>query len=193
MDEKTVLIEDLKEAHLNRQELETVLSGYTKVVIKKDEYILQQGQVCDAYYFVSKGFLRSYAIDYNGNEVTTNFFSKADLILEETSFFLRIATKENIQALEDCILWKKNFDIFQSHFNTIAKYREWGRAHLVKNFFALKQRSLSMITETAKERYQSLSYNQPKILKNASLKHISSYLGVTDTSLSRIRKEVTKD
>jgi hypothetical protein len=63
---------------------------------------------------------------------------------------------------------------------------------LVKNFFALKQRSLAMITETAKERYKNLMYEHPDILQRASLKHVASYLGITDTSLSRIRKEITK-
>jgi CRP-like cAMP-binding protein len=190
--DKSILIEDLQDAFLTDKELEIVLSGYEKVLVKKNEYILEQGNICDAYYFVEKGFLRSYAIDYNGNEVTTNFFTKTDLILEETSFFLRMSTKENIQAMEDCVLWKKDFDIFQEHFNSIEKYREWGRAHLVKNFFALKQRSLAMITETAKERYQNLMYEHSNILQKASLKHIASYLGITDTSLSRIRKEITK-
>jgi CRP-like cAMP-binding protein len=190
--DKSILIEDLQDAFLTDKELEIVLSGYEKVLVKKNEYILKQGNICDAYYFVEKGFLRSYAIDYNGNEVTTNFFTKTDLILEETSFFLRMSTKENIQAMEDCVLWKKDFDIFQEHFNSIEKYREWGRAHLVKNFFALKQRSLAMITETAKERYQNLMYEHSNILQKASLKHIASYLGITDTSLSRIRKEITK-
>ncbi|MFK8060803.1 MAG: Crp/Fnr family transcriptional regulator [Polaribacter sp.] len=192
MDDQKILIDDLKDAFLSDKELETILSGYQKVLIKKNEYILKQDKVCDAYYFVSEGFLRSYAIDYNGNEVTTNFFSKTDLILEETSFFLRIPSKENIQAIEDCVLWKKNFDVFDIHFNSFDKYREWGRAHLVKNFFALKQRSLSMITETAKERYKNLLYEHPNIVQQASLKHIASYLGVTDTSLSRIRKEIVK-
>ena len=192
MKDKSILIEDLQDAFLTDKELEIVLSGYEKVLVKKNEYILEQGNICDAYYFVEKGFLRSYAIDYNGNEVTTNFFTKTDLILEETSFFLRMSTKENIQAMEDCVLWKKDFDIFQEHFNSIEKYREWGRAHLVKNFFALKQRSLAMITETAKERYQNLMYEHSNILQKASLKHIASYLGITDTSLSRIRKEITK-
>ena len=192
MDDKTVLINDLKEVFLTDKELDLVLSGYQKVLVKKNEYILKQDKVCDAYYFVADGFLCSYAIDYDGNEVTTNFFSKADLIFLVPSFFFRLPTKENIQARENCVLWKKDFDVFQEHFNALEKYREWGRAHLVKNFFALKQRSLSMITETAKERYENLLYNNPEVLQKASLKYIASFLGITDSSLSRIRKEISQ-
>jgi len=51
---------------------------------------------------------------------------------------------------------------------------------------------LSMITETAEQRYDTLLKANPEIFKHAALKHIASYLGITDTSLSRIRKEYAK-
>jgi hypothetical protein len=51
---------------------------------------------------------------------------------------------------------------------------------------------LSMLQETAEQRYGDLLNSNPEILQNATLKHIASYLGITDTSLSRIRKEFTK-
>lgn len=49
-----------------------------------------------------------------------------------------------------------------------------------------------MITATAEERYEQLLNTNPEIFQYAPLKHIASYLGVTDTSLSRIRKELAK-
>ena len=69
-------------------------------------------------------------------------------------------------------------------------YRDWGRTYLVRNFFALKERTLSMITDSASERYKELINNRPGIFQKTSLKHIASFLGITDSSLSRIRKEV---
>ena len=50
-----------------------------------------------------------------------------------------------------------------------------------------------MITETAEQRYDTLLKTNPEIFQQAALKHIASYLGITDTSLSRIRKEYTKN
>ena len=51
---------------------------------------------------------------------------------------------------------------------------------------------LSMLQETAEQRYDDLIHSNPEILQNAPLKQIASYLGITDTSLSRIRKEFIK-
>ena len=49
-----------------------------------------------------------------------------------------------------------------------------------------------MINQTAEQRYENLIMVKPEILQNAPLKNIATYLGITDTSLSRIRKEFVK-
>ena len=49
-----------------------------------------------------------------------------------------------------------------------------------------------MVTQTASNRYLKLLKDKPQLVQNTPLKHIASYLGITDTSLSRIRKEVLK-
>jgi hypothetical protein len=54
----------------------------------------------------------------------------------------------------------------------------------------MKQRSLEMITESATNRYLNLMKEKPDIIKFAPLKQIASYLGITDSSLSRIRREI---
>jgi hypothetical protein len=49
-----------------------------------------------------------------------------------------------------------------------------------------------MIQKTAEERYAHLLQTSPDIFQHAPLKNIASYLGITDTSLSRIRREYSK-
>lgn len=51
----------------------------------------------------------------------------------------------------------------------------------------LKARLLALATQTATARYESLVRASPEIVQHAPLKHVASYLGVTDSSLSRIR------
>ena len=68
--------------------------------------------------------------------------------------------------------------------------------NVLHQFFQLsdlsEKRSLSMITDSAQKRYLDLLANHPQILQEAPLKHVASYLGITDTSLSRIRKEISQ-
>jgi hypothetical protein len=73
---------------------------------------------------------------------------------------------------------------------TIEAFREVGRTRLVNNYFELKNHSVSIIADPARDRYINLLKSKPDIVQNVPLKQIATYLGITDTSLSRIRKEI---
>jgi CRP-like cAMP-binding protein len=169
-----------------------IANHFESKLILKNQKILEEGTVSDEYLFLEKGFMRSFAHDTEGNEVTTNFYSAGDVIFEVASFFNRTKSKENIQALTDCLGWYITYEQLNNLFHALPEFREFGRSILVKGFSGLKIRMLSMITETAEERYISLLKTNPEIFQQASLKNIASFLGITDTSLSRIRKELSK-
>jgi CRP-like cAMP-binding protein len=108
------------------------------------------------------------------------------------SFFKRIPSKENIQALTDCQTWYITYGDMQESFHAIPEFREFGRLNIINQFGILQQRMLSMLQQTGEQRYGDLVYANPEILQHAPLKYIATYLGITDTSLSRIRKEFMK-
>jgi CRP-like cAMP-binding protein len=158
----------------------------------KHDYLLQEGKISNEYLFLENGFMRSFAFDTNSNDVTTNFYTANQVVFEISSFFNRTASKENIQALTDCNGWFLTYQELNRLFHETHEFREFGRHILVRGFSSLKTRMLSMITETAETRYANLLHSNPEIFKNAPLKNIATYLGITDTSLSRIRKDLLK-
>lgn len=169
-----------------------IASRFTEERLAKHDFLLEQGKVANKYFFLEKGFMRSFAFNTNGDDITTNFYSGGQVVFEVSSFFQRTVSKENIQCLADCEGWYIDYEQLNDLFHSLPDFREFGRAILVRGFAALKTRMLSMITETAEERYAHLMRSNPEIFLHAPLKHIASYLGITDTSLSRIRKEFQK-
>ncbi|MET4141020.1 Crp/Fnr family transcriptional regulator [Pedobacter sp. UYP1] len=169
-----------------------IAAQFTRKNISKNQLQLTAGKICDEYLFLEKGYMRAFAHDTEGNEVTTSFYRQGQLIFEVSSFFNRTRSQENIQALTDCEGWSINYEQLNNLFHTLPEFRDFGRSVLVKGFATLKIRTLAMITETAEERYEHLFATNPEIFQHAPLKNIASYLGITDTSLSRIRKELVK-
>jgi CRP-like cAMP-binding protein len=172
--------------------VEEIVDPFTEKEIPKNEFLLKEGTVSNEYLFLEEGFMRSFAYDLDGIDITTAFSGKDQVVFEVSSFFNRTISKENIQALTDCKGWSITYQQLNMLFHTIPDFRDFGRSILVKEFSALKTRVLSMITETAEERYATLLKTKPEIFQYAPLKNIASYLGITDTSLSRIRKEYAK-
>jgi CRP-like cAMP-binding protein len=173
-----------------RQKVNEITAHFQEMQIKKNEFFIKQGRVCNNYLFLENGFIRSYTIDLDGNEVTTEFYSSGQIVFEVGSFFQKTSSKESFQALEDSNGWYIDFDQLQMLFHSIPEFREFGRMILVKGFISFKQRTLSLINESAEQRYETLIKGRPEIFQRASLKYIASYLGITDSSLSRIRREL---
>lgn len=169
-----------------------IASHFESKIILKNQMHLTEGTICDEYLFLEKGFMRAFAFDIEGNEVTTNFYSPGAVVFEVASFFNRTKSKENINAVTDSVGWYITYEQLNNLFHSLPEFREFGRSILVKGFSELKTRMLSMISETAEERYLHLLKSNPEIFQQASLKTIASFLGITDTSLSRIRKEISK-
>ncbi len=173
-------------------ELALIIKSHHKIKFKKGDFFLQQEQISDGYLILESGLMRSFVYNFNENDITTNFFSNDEIVIEVSSLFQRIKTKENIEALTDCVCWKIDFDVFQLLYHSIPNFSEWGRAWMSNELFNFKQRSVSIITDSATDRYKTLVQQKPQVILNAPLKHIATYLGVTNSSLSRIRKEISK-
>jgi CRP-like cAMP-binding protein len=172
-----------------RTKVEEIAAHFQQMRIAKNDYFIKKGRVSNNYLFLETGFIRAFTFDLDGNEVTTEFYSNNQIVLEVGSFFQQTVSRENFLALEDCTGWFITFDRLQILFHTIQEFREFGRMILVKGFISFKQRTISLINETAEQRYESLMKTRPEIFQKAPLKYIASYLGITDTSLSRIRRE----
>jgi CRP-like cAMP-binding protein len=176
---------------IKRSDYEEIIKAHTKIEFSKNEILLQEGKISNEYYLVERGLFRSYVHDFDGNEITTHFFGSDEILISVASLFLRTPSKEIFQALTDGQAWKITFDDFQNLYNNIDGFTEWGRTWISNQLFIAKQRSVDMLTQSATERYLNLIEEQPQIIKVVPLKFIASYLGITDTSLSRIRKDIS--
>lgn len=178
---------------LTSDDLENIFDAHTPVTLEKGNFLLKKGQVANSYVCISEGLVRSYVYDFNGNDITTGFIGKNEIAIDVVSLFHQIPTVEYFQALTACQCYVIELDKFQILYHSIKGFNEWGRGWMAKNLFDLKQRTTSMITDSASDRYKRLQEQHPQILQQAPLKFIASYLGITDTSLSRIRKELVKE
>ena len=189
MSNKHFLTNIFSEQNFKPEDFERILNAYERKEFAKNDYLIREGAVANFYYFVESGFARSYAIDLEGNDISTKFFSSTDIVIDWHSYFLKTKCREDIQAITPCVMWKISFENFMKLFN-IEAFREVGRTKLISNYFELKMHSVSIIADPAKDRYLNLIKQKPDIVQNVPLKQIATYLGITDTSLSRIRKEI---
>lgn len=176
---------------MSSQPISNITNHFDDRRFLKNEFFLREGKVSDLIY-LAVGLMRAYTFDLKGNEVTTNFFTKDRQVFDHASFFLQTPSEENIQAVTYCVGYSITFEKMNNIFHTIPEFREYGRKMLVKELVSYKKRTLAMINKSAEQRYDALIKDDKEIFQSAQLKHIASYLGVTNSSLSRIRREFSK-
>jgi CRP-like cAMP-binding protein len=155
--------------------------------LHKNEVLLPAGRICDTYLFLDSGLMRAFVVDAQGNEVTTRFYARGQVALDAPSFFNRAPAQQQFHALTECQGWFLSYQQLNALFHARPEFREFGRAVLVRALATLQERMLDQIRETARARYEKLLATSPEVFHHAPLKYIASYLGVTDSSLSRIR------
>ena len=97
---------------ITKEELKVIIPKYKKVKFEKNDYLLKEGQVEKKYWFIESGFVRSYVIDTEGNDITFNLYASKDVVFDYPSIFFFAPTRESIQALTECICWEITFEDF---------------------------------------------------------------------------------
>jgi CRP-like cAMP-binding protein len=167
-----------------------ILSKFNHFELKKGDMLLEEGQISRKSHLLVEGYIRSFVIDMAGNEVTTGIISAQHFANDFSSYFKNEPAKENFQAITDCTTYYIGFDDMQFAFHNMPEFREFGRMMLAMNYEHLHERMLSMIKDSAEVRYLNLLEKEPEMFQIIPLKIIASYLNITDSSLSRIRREI---
>ena len=161
-----------------------------KIRVKKNENLLQAGDISRKVYFLEQGCLRQYLINNNGEERNIYFKIECGWCSELVSFLNNTPTELNIQALEDSQLLamnKKNWIYAVTHIPSFTMY--FIRAQQETNYM-LKKRLGEATIETPEEKYNRFLKEEPQLLLRLPLYQIASYLGITPETLSRVRKKI---
>lgn len=172
--------------------VEKITTTFTQFELDKNKTLIDQHSISTKTYFLEKGYVRSYMLNEDNEEVTTNIFYAPCFVNDFLSFFKKEPTKEIYQTISNCSFWETSLENVQNNFHNIPDFREFSRLLFVINYYQLNDRIIALTTQKAETRYLNLLEKHPDIFQHVPLKIIASYLGITNSSLSRIRKEIFK-
>lgn len=165
-----------------------VLNLKRRVLSKKD-FLLKEGQTCKSINFIEQGLLRCFYIK-EAKEVSTWFMKEGDMVISVESFYNQRPGNENIQALEDTIVYSMDYEILQSMYHMFMEFNFIGRSLTEKYYELCEQRIYSLRMQPAIERYLYLLNNHPELIKRVPSKFLASYLGIAMETLSRMKHKL---
>ena len=157
--------------------------------VRKDEFILREGDVCRNLYFIKKGAL--WCFYYVKDEAVSDwFFWENETVVAIGSFYDQVPSEEAIQALEDCELFYISFDELEYLYKHFIEFNVIGRVLTVKYLKVFHQHARMIRTTSAADRYQQLLKSQPAFIQRIPLGHLASWLNMSRETFSRKRGDI---
>lgn len=157
----------------------------------KGEVILKMDEVCVHNFFVVKGCLRSYVFDKKGREHILQFAPDNWWISERISLLSGDPSTFYIDAIADTDYVRVPEEFLSRLGAMIPEAKAMIEKLKLNNFRAIRKRLVSLLSDTAEDRYLSFVETYPSLALRLPQKMIASYLGITPESLSRIRKTIS--
>ena len=180
-----------KYTSLSPDALEEIAGKFKSRVIKKYDYLLREGETCRDLVFVQKGCLRLYYLKED-IEVSVWFAFAQSSAIEIYSFISENRSDYFLQAIEDGEILYLPKAALNKLYKEHPKMQEMMRNFWEDVILNLINRFTALQKDSAEKRYMDL-LNKPGYLQTIPQKYLASFIGVTPTSLSRIRKKIIKE
>ena len=164
---------------------------YTKQ-LSKNELFTEEGKQSYEVGFLQEGIIRAYFKDVNGKEFSKHFFIGPSIIGAYTSLITTQANKINQQALTNCTLLVAQYSKILALYDKHQSLERLGRKLAEFHYVQKEQKLIEQALLDAEERYEILKNRFPTLENLIPQYYIASYLGISPTQLSRIRKKKSK-
>jgi len=191
-DTNDIIFQHLRDfAPLNDKDISDSRPFWKARKMNKGDFFNMQQMVCNDLGLIVKGIFRIYYHDPNTEEYKNiYFFSENQFVVSFRSFVSRNPCWYFIEAMEDSEIFFISYQDLNGLYETHPNWGTFGRL-LAESFFNLAQtRTEEFIFFSHEQRYTRLLEQHPHIIERIPAYHISSYLGITNPSLSRIRKRI---
>jgi CRP/FNR family transcriptional regulator, anaerobic regulatory protein len=190
MDSINSLLAYLKlHSSLKPVETEIVCSYFRKETLGREKSLFMQGQRYKKIVFTVEGILRVFIIDPSGEEIVKNFIEANEFFSEIESFEKDLPSVINVSAVTDCTLLtlsKVDSDKLIKELPQWEYQMKLGEMQAMSEM--IRKQNFLRIGDSA-DKYRYFVENFPSLAQQVPLKYIASYLRVTQSSLSRIRKQ----
>lgn len=167
----------------------TIAARFKPLTTKRNEILLEKGMVSQYLYFIIKGCLRIVLIDDAGQEATRFLVFEGRMGTAFPSFILRQPSAAAIQSIEPSELLIISHSDYQRLMDDVPGWERMARLDIELDYIDAIQRIESLITMDARERYDILLKQNPRIVQRLPNKIVADYLGISQETLSRLKSK----
>ncbi len=151
--------------------------------------LLSQGERWRWALLIERGLVRMHFVRRDGREFNKNFFAEGALVCPITPAMWTAPSLFGIACIETTRVWRCD----EAHFrDVLGAYGMWAplQRELLQRLLTGKlQREHDLLALDGRRRYDAFCRRFPALAERVPLVHLATYLGLTDVSLSRLRRK----
>ncbi|TCI92683.1 Crp/Fnr family transcriptional regulator [Tenacibaculum sp. M341] len=159
----------------------------------KDQYIVQQGDVCKHINFIIKGCTKTFHLTNDGQEHIILFSIEDWWSADMGSFITETPADYSVQCVENTDVIQIEKSIIEDLYTEIPKLERFFRIITQRALVSSRKRIVRGFSKTAKERYLIFKQSYPELEKRVPQYMVASYLGITKEFLSKIKRQIAKE
>lgn len=171
---------------LDESEFQMIVQAFTEQQYTKRSAIFREGERVDQVYFIMRGLLKLIYNDEMGKQHILSFAMEDWWETDFQAFFDQTRTKLSLVCLEPSDVLCLPFDKYHQLCRDIPAFEHFLLQKSISGHLAAQARILSLLTSSAKERYEQLLARYPQLLQRLPKTQLAAYLGVTRETLSRL-------
>ncbi len=175
-----------KIVRLNDEEFELVLFHFSIAEFRKNQFIFKEGEKVKQAYYVVSGLLKLLYTDSSANQHIISFAMEDWWESDFYAYFTQTKATMSLQCLEKTTVYCLSLESYQHLCTHIPRMERFFLQKSNLGFIGSQQRILSLLTTSAKERYEQLLERYPSLLQRVSKTQLAAYLGVSRETLSRL-------
>jgi CRP-like cAMP-binding protein len=177
-------------APMDNDAMDAICSFFEVISTKRNQVLIHYDEAADYYYFVNKGAVRLFTINAEGQELSRYFAFEGTFVTALPSFIDRQPAKEYLQTIEPSELLRIKRANFYYLVRTVPVFAAIYTEILEMGFITAQQRIYGFQGDDALSKVRWVIKNQPKLLLRVSNKMVASYLGISPSTLSRIKSKL---
>ena len=174
----------------NSEESKLFDQYFEQILVKKNTFLIREGETEKYSYFVFDGILRCWILNNKGDEQTFWFCKEGTFSLSNISFTLQEDSAFNVQTIVDCVIYRIHKEHVAELYATIPKVKTVFEDLTAILLNKLLKKNIDLIKYSPEQHYLQMLEEYGITLNYIPLKDIASYLGITPQALSRIRKRI---
>jgi len=163
---------------------------FTPIELKKNELFAREGEYSQQIGFLKDGIVRAFFLNHEGKEYSKQFFVGPSIIGAYSSLLTKQPNGIAQQALTDCQVFVADFSKIEKLYDRFHDLERLGRKIAEFYFLEKEQKEIEMALLDADKRYLIMRDRFPAIEGIIPQYYIASYLGISPTQLSRIRRKM---